>query len=219
MNLGELQNLTASLLDDLKFGYFTKPQVTVFLNNAQRTVQKMLLQAGQNFYVKCVETMTDTSSCSYALPLDFLKLHRLEIVLNAGSRYETRFPLPQITLNQIDLLTFSPAQPTNYYFKKNRLVLAPPPQTPQTMRLFYSYLVGDMIAETSVPDVPETYHEFIAILAAEDGLIKDDRDASKLLNKKQFYEEMLKRDAQARGEDRPRTVNETDLYESYGILF
>lgn len=218
MTLADLENLTASLLDDLQFGYFTIPQVDVFLNNAQRTVQKMLLQAGQNFYLKCVQATTDTEACSLALPADFLKLHRLEIVTGVAPN-ENKFPIMRITLNQQDLLAASPAQPTNYYFKKDRIVLAPPPQTAQTIRLFYSYLVPDMVFATEVPDIPEQYHELIAILAAEDGLIKDDRDATKLLAKKQFYIDMLKQDAQQRGEDRPREVVITDDYDTYGILF
>lgn len=218
MTLSELQNLTAYLLDDLNFGYFTKPQLTVFLNNGQKMVQKMLLQTGNNYYVKCVQTTTDPDACSYTLPTDFLKLHRLEVV-EGTSPNESRFPISRMTLNQIDLLAGSQGQPTNYYFKKNTIVLAPIPTTPKTMRLFYSYLVSDMVNSTEVPDVPETYQELIAICAAEDGLNKDGRDPSALLAKKAAYIELMKQDAQERGEDRPREVVETDLFESYGILF
>ena len=219
MTLDELLDFTASLLDDLEFGYFTVPQLTRFLNNAQKTAQKQLLQAGQNYYLKCVQTVVDTSSCSLALPLDFLKLHRLTFMYpgqTQGSQPEN--VLHQITLNQQDLMILGPSAPRGYIFKKNRIILVPAPDLNYTIKMTYSYLVPDMVELTEVPDIPETYHEYLGILAAEDGLNKDGRDPSSLLAKKQFFLDLMKQDSIERGVDAPREVVST-TYEGVPLLF
>lgn len=54
MNLSQLQTFVSVQLDDLNKTYFTAAQITVYLNNACREVQKLLLGANQNYYVKCV---------------------------------------------------------------------------------------------------------------------------------------------------------------------
>lgn len=193
-------------LDDPDQGYFTATILNQFLNNAQRKVQRILIDMKQNFYLKCVESQTVINQCNLALPDDFMMANRIIIVLNGVYPNECIAPLCPITLNQQDLLGPTPAIPCAYYFKKNNLCFAPIPNNIYTIRLVYSYQVTDMTSDTSVPDIPERYHELLAIYAAMDGFIKDDRDNTYLKGLAQDYIENMKAEAQQRQEQTSRMV-------------
>lgn len=218
LNLLELKNLTVSYLDDLEFGYFTQPQVTRFLNNAQRKVQRTLIDMKQNFYLQCVQTNTVANQCNLVLPQDFMMAHRVEIIIGGVFPNESKFTIEPITLNQQDLLQSTPSTPGAYFFKKNNLILAPMPDGPYLLRLVYSYEVTDMLNDAEVPDVPERYHELLAVYAALDGFVKDDRDNTYLMKLKDEYIEMMKAEAAQRQEQRSREVVTQDA-EFYGTLF
>lgn len=212
MTLAELQTLTLSWLDDKYAGYFTLPQINVFLNNAQRTVQKRMIKSKQNYYVKCLQTSVVPNQADYVLPEDFKNVNRLEVIVSGQPPNETKFPITPMTLNQQDLMNATSGTPSTYTFKKNRLVVFPTPDASTSgyiLRLFYTYQVTDMVNPTDVPDVQEDYHELIALLAAEDGFLKDGR-ASELLQKKlSAYQTQLDQDTQERSQDQPRSVVET----------
>ncbi len=209
MTLAELRALTLSWLDDPNAGYFTIPQIDAWLNNAQKEVQKLLLQAGQNYYMKPCQTNLVYGQSDYVLPQDFVKEHRLEIVVSGVPPFENTVPLAPITLNQQDLVPNQIGQPQYYFLKKNRLVLMPAPDTILPLRLYYSPLVADMLLATDIPDVPPSYHEFLAVLATVDGMLKDQRDPSNIIIKRTYYETMLKQDAQERLQDSPRSIVQT----------
>jgi hypothetical protein len=209
MTFLELRNLVSYWVDDLQLAYFTATQVNSFLNNAQKELQKLLLNAGQNYYVKRYQTTTVINQADYVLMDDFEKLHRLELVISGTPPTEAVTPINSITINQQDLLLGNTATPCGYFIKKNRLVLFPTPNAAQTLRMYYSPRVADMTLDTDVPDAPAQYHEYIAVLAAHDCLMKDGRDPSTLQAKIKYYEEMLKNDAQERQVDGPRTIVDT----------
>jgi hypothetical protein len=209
MNLSDLQQLTLSWLDDPNATYFTLPQVNRWLNNAQKEVQKHLVQAGQMFYLKPVQTNTIYGQADYVLPIGFLKLHRLEIVISGAPPFESTVPLSYVTLNQQDLVPPQIGQPQFYHIKRNRLTLFPAPDSILPLRLYYSYQVTDLVNQTDVPDCPDHYQEFIAVLATIDGLLKDQRDPTPMLGKRAYYENLLKQDAQERHQDAPRSIVQT----------
>lgn len=207
MTFLDLVNLTLRWLDDLNAGYFTLPQVKAWLNNAQKETQKLLIQAGENWYVR-VPVCTDTivgQSC-YFLPQDFLKVRRLELVMNAGTSGETSQFIVPITQNEQDALGSQWARPTAYYLLKNVFVLKATPDNVYHLRLNYVYRVPDMVLDDEVPDIPEEYHEFLAVLATIDGLLKDRRDISSLVEKRNYYQGMFVKDAEQRRVDKPRQV-------------
>lgn len=220
MTLAEMQNLCAYWLDDLNFGYFTRTQLTVWLNNAQKEVQKKLLQAHQNFYVIPVQTTLVVNQSDYVLPIDFVHLHRLEIVNSGTPPLEDLSPVAPITLNQQDLVPAQTGTPQFYFLKKNRIRVQPAPNVALTMRLYYSPLVSDMTLSTDQPDIPEAYHEMLPVLATLDGLLKDGRDPTQMLTKRQFYEKMLEEETQDRTEDAPRSIVSTgnDLSQMFGYF-
>lgn len=202
---GQLKELVTYWVDDLQKGYFTDDQLNRFLNDALFEVQKELVLAGENWYLTCAETQTVLNQADYALPTDFLKLNRLEIL--GPNQTSTFYPLQSITLNQQDLIAFNTSgTPEAYYLKKFRAVLVPAPDSVKTLRLYYTYRVTEMTADSNVPDVPEEYQEWIALVAAYNCFIKDDRNPSNLLEKMSVYKKMLASTAEERTVDSPRQV-------------
>lgn len=219
MTFLELQNLVAYWLDDLNFGYFTNTQVKVWLNNAQKEVQKRLLKAGQNYYVTPVQTTLVVNQRDYVLPEDFKKLHRLALVISGTCPNESMSPISPITTNQQDLVPSGVGTPCAYFFKRDRLVLRPAPDTALVMLMDYSYLVADMVLDTDIPDVPNSYVELIALLAAQDGFLKDGRSSEILTQKLKTYELEMDQDAQERNQDVSRSVVETGNSADYGYYW
>lgn len=218
MNFGQLKTLVSVWLDDLQFGYFSEAQIGIWLNNAQKECQKLLLQAGQNYYAKQVTTTTVVNQTEYILPTDFFDLHRVSIVSAGSGPTATQYPLTYITLNQQDLVSNQAGSPQFYNIIRNRLKLFPTPNIAQSMLLTYSYMVEDMTLDSDVPDVPPEYHEFLAVLATIDGFIRDGRDMAPMLMKRAYYENMLKQAAQERNLDSPRQIVVTGDY-GYGNYY
>jgi hypothetical protein len=145
----------------------------------------------------------------YVLPQDFKKVQNLELVISGSVPNESTSPIVSITTNQKYLVTAGTGTPQFYRFRKNRLVVTPAPDTALTMRLEYTYLVADMTLDTDIPDVPDEYQEFMALLACEDGFIKDGRVNELLLKKIAVFRSDLDMDAQERNQDGPRGIVET----------
>lgn len=216
MNFLELRTQVLSWLDDVNAGYFTSSQVNRWLNNAQYETQKQLLQAGENYYLECVQTTLVVNQQDYVLPDDFMKLHRLELILSGSPPNQDVTPLAPITLNQQDLVAANTGQPQYYVIKRNRLMLFPTPDTAASIKLFYSPRVAELSADTDVPDVPQHYHEYIAVLATIDGLLKDGRPMEAMMVKKNDYLSMLKADSEERNQDAPRSIVMTGSDDMYG---
>lgn len=218
MTRSDIKTLIRSWLDDESGGYFNDTDCNTWINLAQRQVQMMLLRAGQNWYMKPVETLTVIGQADYVLPSDFMFEHRIEVVISGTGDQENRQALTPMTTNQQDLVSIVKGTPTNYFIKKNRVTLSPTPSQAWTLRLYYSPRVVDLANDTDVPDVPEQFMEYVAILAAWDGFIKDDRAPDNLLAKKAKYEELLKQMADDRTQDLPRQVVMVSEYD-YGAWY
>lgn len=220
MTLLELRTLTLQWLDDVNAGYFTTTTVNSWINNAQKEAQKRLLKAGQNYYLKCKESQLVVNQSEYVLPSDFRKLNRLEVVIsNHGTTSEAKQPIIPITLNQQDFVGVGPGTPRGYFLKKNRLVFWPAPDQTLFIRLYYSYMVADMVNDVDVPDVPEPYHEYLALLAAQDGFLKDGRVPDLILKRISEYESQLDSDANERLLDMPRSIVEVGNDYDYGLMW
>jgi hypothetical protein len=206
-SLSALQTLVSTWVDDVSNGYFTLPQITTFINNAQREVQKQLLQAGELWYATPVQSTTVLGQNTYTLPSDFLKLHRLEVIISGTPPNESSSTIEPLTLNEQDLEPPGIGTPAGHVILQNVLYLYPAPDTAALpLRLWYSPLVADMVNTTDVPNVPTQYQEYIAILATIDCFLKDQRDPGPWMEKKTYYLELMKADAQARTQDASRHV-------------
>jgi len=214
----QLAQLVSYWLDDLQMTYFTPTQLNTWLNLGQRQVQQKLLQAGQNWYMKPVETLTVANQADYVLPSDFMQEHRIEIVLSGTGPQENRQGLTPMTTNQQDLVSIVAGTPTNYFIKKDRITVSPTPSQQWVMRLYYSPRVPDMTADSDSPDVPEQFMEYVALLACQDGFIKDDRTMENLQTKRAMYEQLLEKMANDRTMDLPRQVVSVTPYD-YGSWY
>ncbi len=212
MTLSDLTSLMLSWLDDPGAGYFTPAVTLPFLNNAQKEVAKRLVAKGQNYYIKCQETTLVVNQGLYQLPTDFRKEHRLEIITAGTYPNETRCIVAPITMNQQDMNPAHTGTPDSYFLKKNVISLFPVPDAALTLRMNYSYRIADMVNGSDTPDVPEDYHELIAIYATLDGNLKDKMDMSGIIAKKEYYERMMDQDSAERLMDRPRTIVVTEDY-------
>lgn len=206
----DLQNLVLQYLDDLNGGYHTPSIVNSWLNLAQQEVAKLLINAKENFYLKSVETATVVNQAEYVLPSDFFILNMLEMKTSGSAPNETKYQLMPISQNQQYLLAnLTGGQAEAYFLKRNTIVLIPTPNLAQTLRLHYHYKAADMTADADVPDVPEQYHELVAIMAAKRGFLRDDRVPSILIELEQQYIAMMKAASENRREDQPRMITQT----------
>lgn len=206
MTFLQLQTLTGDWLDDPNFGYFTLSTVKIRLNLALRELQKRLISANKDYYVQCVSTTTVANQKAYSLPTDFMQLIRLERIADGAVNNYPNFRMDAITPNERDVYVDSTGAPTAYFMQKNNLMLVPTPDTTYTMHLEYSYYVTDMSADADVPDAPAQFHEYIAILATRDCLIKDGRPLDPITLKMKDYETLLKQIADQRQADQPRMI-------------
>lgn len=223
MTLSELRTLARYWLDDDEGGYFTNAMMLVFLNNAQRELQKKLLKAGEDYYTICVETSTVASQRDYQLPSDFIKLFRMERITQGTGDTASTERLYPLTRNEIDVAHYNTAGgstqglPYNYVINKNTFSLYPVPnEGGKIIRLWYAPRVTDMAADDDTPDAPEDWHEYIAILAARDGFLRDGRSMSPIESKLIYFERMLDEIAESRADDSPRMVVATE--EGFGAL-
>lgn len=205
MTLGQIKSYVWSMVDDLGGNYFTTDELTRYANQMMRETQKLLIQAGNNWYTTIDATQsTVINQGNYTLPTDFLKMNRIELVQNSGPN-ETRYSPKSITLNQKDLISFD-SDVAGFYILKNTLWFAPFPQTVKTIRMYYTYRVAEMTLDADTPDVPAEYHEYIADRVAEICFLKDGRDASFIRYKCDKVEQFLNRDAIERAQDHASRV-------------
>lgn len=219
MNFGQLTTLVLSWLDDPQGAYFTPSQTAAWINNAQREAQKQLLQAGENYYVEKMSGQTIANQATYVLPSDFRLCHKMEMVCSGTGVSEIRTELDFVTYQQLEQISQSTGFPVAYNLRRNIIEFRPIPDNIYTMYLHQSYRVVDMSNATDVPDIPQDYHEYIAVLATLDGFLKDQRDPSAFVAAKEDkYLQRMVKDAESRDVSAPRTVVVTEGFGG-GYLF
>lgn len=216
MTLAQLRTLCLDWLDDPNGGYFTQSVLDLRLNLALKELQKRLISANKEYYVECVKTNTVANQQAYALPDDFMQVIRLEWYQSAslvGTVPGTA--IMPITPNQRDLVGSVQAQyPQFYSLSKNNILFWPIPTQIIEVHLEYSYEVASMVNSSDEPDAPSFFHEYIAILATRDCLIKDGRPLDPIERKLGYYDEQLKQIAEQRLADQPRMTVQTGQYNS-----
>lgn len=213
----QCQQYTSDLLDDPNNGYFTLPLLKMRLNLAQRELQKRLISANMNYYMRCVKANTVVGQDTYSMPTDFLELIWLGRVLSGTGATASYQQIMNITSAQRSLVDGLSGDPEMYFFMQNSLVLKPTPSRLVEIHLEYAYNVVDMVNDTDVPDAPEQFHEYIPILATRDCLIKDGRPLDSINSKMAMFEELLKQIAVQRRADSPRMIVGTSVDSGWGV--
>lgn len=218
MTNAQIQTLIISWVDDPNQTYFTPAQTQVWINNAQLQLNLKLIQANESWYSKTVQTALIANQACYLLPSDLERITHMEIVVGGVYPNEQKYTLTHSTPSESDMVNYSPSQPVTFYVEgQNCLVLVPPPDQPYVIRMKYSRLVADMQYSTETPDAPRQYHEFLAILGALDGFMKDQRPSDQFQKKLEYFEGLLKRAATDRMVDKPRMIVNTQ--DDFGVLF
>lgn len=212
MTVIEAMNYTASQVDDLLFGYFTKPQLLIYLNQAVQECQKKLIAAGNNWYLRKTADgahITVVNQDTYIPPDDLMNLNRLELVQNPGLN-ENRVALTSITLNQKDFFGGYTQWPVAFYFMKNDIVVVPAPQVGGlTIRYYYTYRIAPLVNDSDVIDVPQEFAEYICYLMILKCFAKDGRDPGYFLQMVKDIEERLEKQAIQRAQDHAPCIVET----------
>lgn len=215
MTFLEIQDLALDWLDDADAGYFSRPKLKIRINQAQKTLQKILFAAHEDFYTLSVETPLVIGQANYPLPSDCVEIMLLEYVLSgSGVTADTQQIFPQQRTQKYQRPSGS-GDPDIYYLNKNQIILVPVPNAVKTMRMDYSYRVADMVLDGDVPDIPDDYVYLLPAMAAMDGMIKDERDISPILKKIDDLKLESKQQAESRRKDMPRMVVDTGFFGGY----
>lgn len=209
MTRSDIRTLILDWLDDPNAGYFTTTIMNMRINLAQRELQKHLISANKEYYTKCVKTNLVAGQAAYALPSDFMQVIRLEMVTSGSGDTALTRSIDPITPNQRDILLNQSGDPQFYWFDKNNIVMTPVPNVAREIRLTYSYMIADMTDDADEPDAPEQFHEYIAVLCARDGFLKDGRPLAPIESKMGEYKDLLKSIANQRNMDSPRMITAT----------
>lgn len=185
------------------------------LNLAAKELQKRLISANKQYYSTCVTTTALKGQNMYSLPSDFIQILRLDYITEGSGTTASHQKILPITPNQQDLLTDTQGPPQYYYFQGNNIILAPTPDATYTLDMLYSYFIADMVSGTDIPDAPQQFHEYIAVLATRDCLIKDARPLAPIETKLADFEKLLKEIAVQRNADAARMVVKTNFMDEY----
>lgn len=217
MTLLQLRTLCLDWLDDPNGSYFTSSVLNLRLNLAQKECQKRLISANKEYYLTCVKSDTVANQQLYSLPSDFMQVVRLEWYESGTSGTSFSNWIAPMTPNQRDLLDSVQGDPQYYSMNHGNLLLWPIPNRIVEVHLEYSYLVADMSLDADSPDAPDYFHEYIAILATRDCLIKDGRPLDPIKSKMDQYELLFKQIADQRQADQPRMVTQTQSWGGWGM--
>jgi hypothetical protein len=206
----DLQNLFLQWVNDPNGTFFSPVNfVQPALNRALKELQKQLVMSGDLYYVKSPPTQTTTvqNQADYVLPSDMLKINRFTVDLDTSSPIPNYQELQPMTLNQSSQYGNLTGTPESYYITKDKVSLFPCPDTSgKILRMWYSYQVADMTSDSSVPDCPEIYQEYIAIIAVLDAQIKDETIETNIKEKQMRYENLMKQMAMDRQYQRARMI-------------
>jgi hypothetical protein len=207
----QIQQLISQWTDDVDQGYFTPTIINTFINNALYPVQRRLILAGQNAYTRCITTPCVQDQNLYALPTDFWGIRRLRIITQGSGATADRSTVDPIAMSQEQMLPKT-GLPRGFYLTKDSsktpcIFLAPAPtQSSWTIEMDYAYVIVPMTLDVDIPDIPEQFHEYLALVAAYDCFIKDDKVPSTIKVKKEEYEDQLDEAAEAIIMAKARTV-------------
>lgn len=215
----ELQTLVLQWLNDPAGGFFDPTTfVQPALNRALKELQKQLIMSGDLYYVVSPpsQALTVQNQQDYVLPTDCLKLHRLTIDIDTATPMPNFQEINPMTLNQCSQFGNGVGTPLAYYITKNKISLFPIPDTSdKILRLWYSYQVADMTSDSSTPDAPEIYHEYIAVLAVMDAKIKDETVEANIKEKQERYQQLMKQMADGRQYQSARMIRCYDDYTNW----
>ncbi len=194
--------------------FYTDTEINYAINDAQQELGVELAQVGEYYFVNPSPTTITpvVNQPTYSLATDLYKLVRVEI-------QSTGEQVPMIDINEksIDNLAIPPLVNTagygagmQAYLVGNSIGFTPPPTDPSLVfQYWYIPILPDLTADTDVTNIPRSFVDICAIIAAIDMLIKDEDDTTPLERKLARKIEQAKRAARNRQVQNPKYVRRT----------
>lgn len=196
MTFLQLQTHVGLLVDDTNFGYHTLTSVKSYLNNAAYEVQRRLLKMHQSYYSQCVTTSLVIDQKEYVLPGDFLCMYDLWIVLSGTAPNEETLQLDYVAPSRKHEFISNSGTPSHFYLKKNKIVLTTAPDAVLTLEMEYAPLIAQMVNDSDEPDIPDQFHELVALYAVRTCFLRDDKQNSLIEGRIKTYEDLIEANEQ-----------------------
>jgi hypothetical protein len=171
LNLASLRILLRRYIDDVGGQRFTDSNLNSFLNEGQKTIQSIIDDADENFFSACQSyaVLPDTDSYEFALPDTCKKVIMVERLVSNGQ------PIPgsyiEFRKRHDDSISFEPATLYGissgpvYYLRGSKIGIVAPSES-YTMRLWYTYTIPDLSADSDYSEIPNEFRNLIALSAA-----------------------------------------------------
>jgi hypothetical protein len=192
VNLAFLISDVRSRLDEVTPRFWQDTELTNWINEGLRDISRRT-ETIQSFW-QAINTSPNIAK--YPLPPDVIRIHRLEFV-PAGTN--VTYPIQASTYQEMDQVwginqqSQTMSYPYNYVlwgFPPNLMMqLYPVPAQSGTLNLFYYRLPALLINPTDIAEIPEGWHDLIAIYCEVVARRKDKDDQWK--DTKQIYDERL----------------------------
>lgn len=200
----------------------TDSELNTWINDSYMQIVDMVQKERWDFFVKSSLSSTSAGTQEYALPGDFVKMLKVNILIDGTWRKVE--PLGDADLRYVDTPVNTDAQGFNtanprYYIYKSTMGLLPAPTTTesQNIKIWYVYSPTEMSSDSSSPDFPAMYHHIVKYAAYANYLDRKGEHAAAERMRNRF-DEMCQRmieniSNQQTGEMKSVMVTDYDYYQ------
>ena len=219
MILSALRARTRFFIDEPTQKNWLDSDLNIAINIAQADVAKEISHIYEDYFIKTADLNASGTPPGtipgqelYSLPADFIKFKRVE-------RSDLGEALSPIDINEKPLYGTASAPLVSmagvgngicYYIIGNSVGFTPTPADYIPIRLYYNYRLVDLVNDSDTSEIPQDYHDMLALRAAIDAFIKDESDTSALERRYNGLFSQLQRTLRNRQTQEPRRVRRTD---------
>ncbi len=186
-----------SRADMINAEFASTAEWTVWANNAASDLYDSISQADPERYLSSVTSTLTPPATSIALPTDFYKLLRVDLLYGAGTPAQF-YTLRKFNLLEEDAYQF-PAYMTlmgpayRYRLRADTLDFAPAPQMSCSIRMLYLPILTQMTTGTDTLDVVNGWDDMVVLDMAITALLKENAtDVSPLMAERAKFEQRIK---------------------------
>lgn len=175
-----LVELAGSYLNDRKQKRWSKPELIVYINEAQDEIAEIINTKYREFFLASATTPTVSGQNLYSMPTDLIELVKLEVVDDTSSDQEPQ-DLVEIMLEDkkfYELLDDANEKSKYGYFFIQGTNFRSVPEVASSnefFRIFYVQRLVPMVNNADISKIPGEHHELIAVKACKRALVKDRR--------------------------------------------
>lgn len=175
-----LVELAASYLNDRKLRRWSKPELIVYINEAQDSVAEAINAAYKEYFITSATTPTVSGQSLYSLPADLNELIHMEVVDNISTDNEPKDLVEVLLPDKKFYETLEAAnrkEGYGFFFIQGTdfRMLPAVTSSSQFVRVFYVQKLVALVNNGDVSKVPGQHHELLAIKAARRAHLKNER--------------------------------------------